>query len=297
MKRAILLILLAALCLSALSGCGAGAPPAPTPEPTAAPTPSPEPTPTPAPAEHFPFPFEQQLLDAPHCAASVTALGRDDQDNWIVHLLLENRSGEIQRFRFRCQSFNGLAAEDFDYRLASGESAERSFRVFHDVIAATDTGEALRWDATLQVSSVESLREDFALQRISVRPYGDEAGLFAYEPPEDAVCVLDNYLAAVYITGWTEEEGGIALDYAAVNRSGQPLRLWIPDWESCTVNGKECSAVLDDGLGPEATILGYIPFDTQEKPDTVRFLLLLSDPFAAEDSGAEDEAVWVELSW
>jgi hypothetical protein len=47
-------------------------------------------------------------------------MGLDAEDNWVIHLRLENRASEIMNFRFFYQSINGLAIDDeLNYRALS----------------------------------------------------------------------------------------------------------------------------------------------------------------------------------
>lgn len=298
MKRTIW-ILLALLLL--LSACGA--PPAPAAEsaaPSAAPAETaapPEPTPTPEPPETFPVEFSQTLADTEDCLAEVTALGVDSEGNWVFHLHMENRSGEIQNFQYLYQSINGLCCESFLYRLAVGESAERSFRVFRDTLSAFGDTSEVQWSFTLLVTSAESNRDAYFDERCSVCPAGEGQILrYEYTPDGEDVTVMDNDYAAVYVTGVAFEDDVLAVDFVAVNRTENPIRLLLPPWEPCTADYREVTAELHDDLAPYSTLVGYIPFTGgQGTPKTLRFMLLLTDPENAPDEELKGSSVWVTL--
>jgi|GEM_PF-4676369 len=306
MKRVSILLLALALLLSACGGAPAQETAAPTATPgagaAAVPEPAPTPTPTPEPPEIFPVEFSQTLADTEDCAAEVTAVGLDGAGNWIFHLRMENRSGDIQNFQYLYQSINGLCCESFLYRLAVGESAEREFRVFRETLADFGDAAEVQWSFTLLVSSAESIREPYLEERYSVCPAGEGQILrYEYTPADTDQTVMDNAYAVVYVTGVTQEEDGLAVDFVAVNRTDAPIRLRLPQSTGCTVNGWTVEADLSDDIGPYSTLVGYIPvhgwaLDGFSRVDTVRFMLALSDP-AAEDPDEElrGSAVWVTL--
>ena len=296
MKRTSL-FLLALLFL--LSACGA--PHAPATESTAPSAPVetelPAPTPTPEPPEVFPVEFSQTLADTDDCMAEITALGLDTANNWVFHLHMENRSGEIQNYQFLYQSINGLSCESFFYRLAVGESAERTFRVLRDTLSTFGDTSEVKWSFTLLITSAESNRDPYFEERCSVCPAGEGQILrYEYTPGEGDVTVMDNEYAAVYVTGVTYEDDGLAVDFVAVNRTEDPIRLLLPPWESCTADYRAVTAELHDDIAPYSTLVGYIPFTGGlGKPDTLRFMLLLTDPENAPEEELEGSSVWVTL--
>lgn len=290
MKRSLLLILLAALLLG---GCAAPAEPADTPAPaasalpeqTAAPaaTSAPTPAPTPAhPPEQFPFDFAETLADTEDFFAAVTALGVDWENNWVVHLRLENRSAEVMSIRFLYQSINGLAVEDaLVYRLAIGASAEPSFRILREELGAWGNEEPVQWSFTLRVSSAETEREPYFMEELSVAPFGAEKAVrYEYTPDPADFVVMDNEYAVVYVSGWQAENGVLYVDYAAVNRCGKPLLLVLPESE-VLLDGEAFPAVLSDAFGSYATLMGTIPVEGwtgDAPPRVVELRLALADP-------------------
>ena len=112
---------------------------------------------------------------------------------------------------------------------------------------------------------------------------------------------MDNAYAVVYVTGVSQEEDGLAVDFVAVNRTEDPIRLVLSPSEGCTVNGWTVDAVLRDDIGPYSTLVGYIPLsgwalDGFSRVDTVRFKLLLTDPTADDpDEMLRGSSAWVTL--
>ena len=287
MKRRILALLLFAALL--LSGCGGGqapaaetpapAAPAPTPRLTPAPTP---PTPSPDPDESFPYDYAETLAETEDFSLAVTALGVDREDDWIVHLRLENRSDEIMTFRFLWQSINGLAIEDeLEYRVAVGGVLEPSFRILREEMEAWGFAEPVQWSFTLKLTSAESNREPYFFEELSASPLGEQNAVrYEFVPgPMDHV-VMDNEYATVYITGWEPEDGRLNIEYVAVSRCDRPLLLVLPD-EYVALDGAAYRAALKDGVGPYATLMGYIPIDNWGRDDLPEFIALrlaLADP-------------------
>lgn len=307
MKRLTILLLALALLL-----CACGAPAAPAAEESAAPAasgpaaentpaPEPEPTPTPEPPEVFPVEFSQTLADTEDCLAEVTALGLDGEGNWIFHLRMENRAGEIQNFQYLYQSINGLCCESFLYRLAVGESVERTFRVFRDTLSAFGDAREVQWSFTLLVTSAESNRDAYFEERCSVCPAGEGQILrYTYTPGANDMTAMDNEYAAVYITGVSREAEGLSVDFVAVNRTETPLRLQLSPRYSSTADYREITGVLRDDVAPYSTLVGYIPFtgealDGMERVNTLRFLLQLADPEEDPEEPLEGSSVWVTL--
>lgn len=297
MKRTLLISVLALLLLSGCAGRTETA--APTPAPAPLPTAAPEPTPEPTPEETFPFAFSQELLDEPTCAASVTALGVDADGNWIFHLKMENRSDEIQSFRFLYQSINGLTCEDFVYRLRIGETMERSFRVFRETLESFGMEKPVQWSFTLRISSPESDRAPLAHEEFSVCPFGEAAAVrYEYAPTTGDMVVMDNACVTVYVTGYSRTEEGLAVNYVAVNKSEAPIRLLIEDGE-CLVNGLPARARMSDALGGFATLLGYVPLSGEFDPDAVKtidFTLSLADPVDPKNKAFEELSAEVMLT-
>ncbi len=283
-------ILAAALLLALLlSGCGGEAPPpaetsaaatpASTPKPTPAPTPTPEPEP---PAEQFPYDYEELLADTEDFSLAVTALGVDREDNWVVHLRLENRSHEIMSFRFLYQSINGLAIEDtLTYRVAVGGVLEPSFRILREEMAAWGFDEPVQWSFTLKVTSAEANREPCFFEELSASPFGEKNAVrYEYLPGPMDFVAMDNDYATVYITGWEPEDGGLSIEYVAVSRCDKPLLLVLPDGE-VLLDGRAHSATLKDGFGAYATLMGYIPaadWPGDARPQSIELRLALADP-------------------
>ena len=287
-RRTILIILLAALLLSGCAGRPVTEPapsaPEPTvPPPTAAPTPVPTPVPTPShPPEQFPYDYEKTLADDENIGLAVTALGVDWEDNWVVHLRLENRTGEIQTFRFIYQSINGLALDEvLEYRVAVGGSLEPSFRILRQEMADWGFDRPVLWRFTLKVSSSESTQEPLFYENLSASPFGEEEALpYVFEPGPLDRKVMDNKYAAVYITGWQPEDGALRIDYVAVNKCDQPLLLVLPDGK-LKLDGRSREAVLKDGFGPGSTLMGSIPVEPWEgldEPARIELKLALADP-------------------
>lgn len=297
MKRRILA--LALLLLLLLAGCGADegqseteAPAAQTSAPAPKPTASPAPTPA-HPPESFPYDYEEELADTEDFSLSVTALGVDWEGNWVVHLRLENRSDEIMSFRFLYQSINGLAIDEaLTYRVAVGGTLEPSFRILRDEMAAWGFDKPVQWSFTLKVSSAEDPdREPFFFEELSASPFGEkEAVRYEFIPgPLDAI-VLDNELAAVYITGWELEDGSLSIEYVAVSRCGEPLLLVLPEGE-LILDGRAYPAELKDSFGAYATLMGYIPvpgWKEDSRPERIELTLALADPSQWGDPPIED---------
>ena len=288
MKRRILALLLFAALL--LGGCGGGqapaaetpAPLAPAPTPRATPVPTPQPTPAPDPDESFPYDYAETLAETEDFSLAVTALGVDREDNWIVHLRLENRSDEIMTFRFLWQSINGLAIEDeLEYRVAVGGVLEPSFRILREEMEAWGFAEPVQWSFTLKLTSAESNREPYFFEELSASPLGEQNAVrYEFIPgPMDHV-VMDNEYATVYITGWEPEDGRLNIEYVAVSRCDKPLLLVLPG-DYVALDGAAYRAALKDGVGPYATLMGYIPIDNWGRDDMPEFIslrLALADP-------------------
>ena len=294
MKRRILALLLFLALL--LSGCGADGPaspepsPAPVPAPAAAPTPPPEvkPTPTPNaqpagadPDERFPFDYREELADTEDFSLSVTAMGLDAEDNWVIHLRLENRASEIMNFRFFYQSINGLAIDDeLNYRVAVGGVLEPSFRILREEMASWGFEKPVQWSFTLRVSSAEAVREPCYLDELSASPFGEKNAVrYEYIPEPSDLVAMDNDCAVVYITGWEAEDGVLNIEYVAVSRRDKPLRLILPD-NTVTLDGREYPVELSDGIGAFATLMGYIPvpgWKSDAAPEAVLMTLAMVD--------------------
>lgn len=302
MKRLIVLSLALTLLLS---GCGhavvtSSVTPAPAPAPTESPAPAaPAPTPVPTlPPETFPFDYAETLADTEDFSFAVTALGVDPEENWVVHLRLENRSDEIMNFRLLWQSINGLAIDDlFTYRVAVGGVSEQSFRILKEELAAWGFEEPVQWSFTLRVSSAESNREDYFLGELSASPFGEEKAVrYEYVPGPHDYIVMDNDYATVYVTGWQPEDGGLSVDYVAVNRCEKPLRLVLPE-KQLLLDGRRMSAELSDSFGAYATLFGYIPVEgwEGEPPLELQLCLALEDPGAKKDALLEDTVTEIVL--
>ena len=287
MKRRILaLLLLAALLLSGCSGEAPGAetpaPVTPQPTPRATPAPTPEPTPSPVPDEIFPYDYAETLADTEDYSFAVTALGVDREGNWIVHLRLENRSDEIMTFRLLYQSINGLAIEDeLEYRVAVGGVLEPSFRILREEMEAWGLAEPVQWSFTLKLTSAESNREPYFFEELSASPLGEQNAVrYEFIPGPLDYVVMDNEYAAVYITGWEPEDGGLSIEYVAVSRCDRPLLLVIPG-DYVVLDGAAHRALMKDGFGPFATLMGYIPVENwgrDEGPQFISLQLALADP-------------------
>ena len=298
MKRTMIaLSLILALLLAA---CGGGETPAVTPVP-AAPTPVQTARPTPAPTlspERFPYDYEEVLADTEDFSLAVTALGLDAEDNWVVHLRLENRTKEIASFRFLYQSINGLAIDDMlTYRVAVGGVLEPSFRILREEMAAWGFERPVQWSFTLKVSSAEAEREPWFFEELSAAPFGAENAVrYAFIPgPLDAV-VMDNDYALVCITGWEPEDGGLSIEYVAVSRCDSPLLLVLPE-ESVLLEGEAHPAALADSFGAYATLIGYIPVQNwpgDSLPAHIELTVALADPTEWGDPVIKDtEATFV----
>ena len=298
MKRRILAAALLFALL--LSGCGGeAAPPAETPAAiTPAPSPRPTPSPTPEPAhssEQFPYDYEELLADTEDFSLAVTALGVDWEDNWVVHLRLENRSDEIMSFCFLYQSINGLAIEDtLTYRVAVGGVLEPSFRILREEMAAWGFDQPVQWSFTLKVASAESNREPCFFEELSASPFGEKNAVrYEFTPgPKDYVA-MDNDYATVYITGWAPEDGGLCIEYVAVSRCDRPLLLVLPDGEAL-LDGRAHRAELKDGFGAYATLMGFIPVEDwpgDDRPRSIELRLALADPGAWGDPIIDDTEV------
>ena len=300
MKRRILALGLAALLL--LASCGVGDTPSATPAPavTAAPAPTPLPTPAPTPIpshppEQFPYDYVETLADTEDFSLAVTALGVDWEDNWVVHLRLENRSDEIMNFRFLYQSINGLAIEDvLTYRVAVGGVLEPSFRILREEMAAWGFDEPVQWSFTLKVFSAESNREPCFFDELSAAPFGEKNAVrYEFIPGPMDLVVMDNDCATVYLTGWEPEDGMLMIEYVAVSRSGQPLLLVLPEGE-VLLDGQAYPAVLKDSFGAYATLMGCIPVEDwpgDGRPQSIELHLALADPGAWGDPLIDDTEV------
>ena len=288
-QRILALLLFSAL----LSGCGAAEPPPPAATPaatatvTAAPTPVPTQSPSPAPAgadpsERFPYDYSELLADTEDFSLSVTALGVDRNDDWVVHLRLENRSDEIMNFRFLYQSINGLALEDeLTYRVAVGGVLEPSFRILREEMASWGFEKPVQWSFTLKVYSAESNREPCFFEELSASPFGEKNAVrFEFIPGPMDLVALDNDYATVYITGWEAEDGVLNIEYVAVSRCDRPLLLVLPE-ARVLLDGVSCPVELRDGFGAFATLMGYIPVESwprEERPESVELSFALADP-------------------
>lgn len=286
MKRRILALLLAAALL--LAGCGAPVSPpsetapaaAPTPRPTAVPTPAP--TAAPDPDETFPYDYAEVLADTEELSLAVTALGVDREDNWIVHLRLENRSDEIMTFRLLWQSINGLAIDgELEYRMAVGGVLEPSFRILREEMAAWGFEEPVQWSFTLKATSAESNREPYFFEELSASPLGEKNAVrYEFIPEPMALVAMDNDYAAVYLTGWMPEDGTLNIEYVAVSRCGKPLTLVLPEG-AVVLDGKAYPVELRDTFGAFATLMGYIPvpgWTSELPPEHIALQLALADP-------------------
>lgn len=297
MKRRIAAFVLA---LALLTGCGAEepAPAAETPAPTeaAAPAPTAEATAAPAePDERFPYDYEEILADTEDFSLAVTALGVDREDNWVVHLRIENRASEIMSFRFLYQSINGLAIEDvLTCRVAVGGVLEPSFRILRDEMALWGFDAPVQWSFTLKVTSAEADREPCFFEELSAAPFGEKNAVrYEFVPGPMDYVVMDNDYAAVYITGWEPEDGGLSIEYVAVSRCGRPLLLVLPEGE-VLLDGAARPAELKDGFGAFATLMGYIPvpdWPGDARPEHIELTLALADPTEWGDPVLDDSVV------
>lgn len=310
-------ILAAALILALLlSGCGAAeTPPPPEPDatPAAAPTPRPAPVPTTKPApepapnaqpagadpdERFPFDYREELADTEDFSLAVTAMGLDAEDDWVIHLRLENRASEIMNFRFFYQSINGLAIDDeLNYRVAVGGVLEPSFRILREEMAAWGFEKPVQWSFTLRVSSAEATREPCFLGELSASPFGEKNAVrYEYVPAPTDLVAMDNDCAIVYITGWEPEDGALNIEYVAVSRRDGPLKLILPD-NAVLLDGREYAVELSDGIGAFATLMGYIPvpgWKRAEPPEAILMTLALVDASEPDQPLIEDsETVFI----
>lgn len=298
MKRRILAALLLAALL--LGGCGAQdnspaetpAVPAPAPTPRATPAPTPIPTPAADPDESFPYDYSELLADTEDLSLAVTALGVDKEDNWVVHLRLENRSDEIMTFRFLWQSINGLAIDgELEYRVAVGGMLEPNFRILREEMKAWGFAEPVQWSFTLKATSAESNREPYFFEELSAAPFGEKNAVrYEYVPSPTDHVVMDNDYACVYLTGWEPEDGFLNIEYVAVSRCNRPLLLVLPE-ETIVLDGAAHRAALRDGFGAYATLMGYIPVENwrgDEGPEHFSLRLALADPTEPDEPLIED---------
>ena len=96
---------------------------------------------------------------------------------------------------------------------------------------------------------------------------------------------MDNEYAAVYITGWEPEDGGLSIEYVAVSRCDRPLLLVLPG-EYVVLDGAAYRAELKDGFGAYATLMGYIPVENwgrDKDPQFISLQLALADPTEWDD--------------
>lgn len=290
MKQRILALLLLAALL--LGGCGAEQPAeAPTEAPAAVPTASPPPAPTATPVpgptavdpeERFPYDYTELLADTEDFALSVTALGVDREENWVVHLRLENRCDEIMNFRFLFQSINGLAIDDeLTYRVAVGGVLEPSFRILREEMAAWGFEKPVQWSFVLKVYSAESNREPCFFEELSASPFGPKSAVrYEFVPGPMDYVALDNDYVTVYITGWKPEDGVLNIEYVAVSRCDRPLLLTLPEGQ-VLLDGRAYPVELRDGFGAFATLMGYIPVEGwtgDYSPEKIEMHLGLADP-------------------
>lgn len=258
--------------------------------PTAAPTPLPTiaPTPTPVIVESFPTAYSEVLLNTGDCGLSVQSLGLDQFGNWHLHLLLENRSKEIQTWRFSYPSVNALATDGFTCRVAVGDALPHEITVFGSAISLFGEGRLVSWESRLDVTSAESNREPYLkAAQLAAYPFG--AGeLPSYEAAldPDARLIMDNDYVTVYITSKTQRDyTGEAvievtyLNYVAFNHTDEPLALTVPE-ENCRMDGVPARAELTDGMGAHAAMAGYIPFSgaTAGHAQRLEFTLQVYDP-------------------
>ena len=148
-----------------------------------------------------------------------------------------------------------------------------------------------------RVSSAESNREDYFLGELSASPFGEEKAVrYEYVPGPHDYIVMDNDYAIVYVTGWQPEDGGLSVDYVAVNRCEKPLRLVLPE-KQLLLDGRRMSAELSDSFGAYATLFGYIPVEgwEGEPPLELQLCLALEDPGAKKDALLEDTVTEIVL--
>ena len=298
MKKRLLLLSILILALT-LCACGEVRAPKATSAPTAAPTPSPLPTPS-HPPEQFPYDYEEVLADTEDFSLTVSALGVDWENNWVVHLKLENRSDEVMNFRFLYQSINGLAIDEtFSYRLAIGDTQEQSFRILREELAAWGEEEPVQWSFLLRVSSAESNRDPYFYEELTASPFGQARALrYEYRPAASDFVVMDNVYATVYITGWQVEDEGLCIDYVAVSHSDQPLLLTLQD-EAILLDGHSHKGILRDGFGARSTLFGYIPvadYEAESAPVSIQLGLMLLDPTEKDAPVLEDSEVHFVLN-
>ena len=279
----------------------------PTAVPTAVPTPIPtvEPTPTPVIVESFPLQYSETLLDTADCALSVQSLGLDQFGNWHLHLLLENRSKEIQTWRFSYPSVNGLATDGFTSRVAVGKAQPHTITVFGPAISYFGEGRLVSWESRLDVTSAEHNREPYlkAVQ-VSAYPFGSgEVPAYEAALDPDARLIMDNDFVTVYITSKTQRDTvGAAsvevtyLNYLAFNHTSDPLAITVLE-ENCRMDGAPARAELCDGMGPHAAMAGYIPFSGATAGHTQRleFTLQVCDPTEESDLDLTDARSEVNL--
>ena len=261
---------------------------APTAVPTPLPTPTPEPTPTPVIIESFPLQYSEILLDTADCGLSVQSLGLDQFGNWHLHLLLHNRSKEIQTWRFSYPSVNGLATDGFTCRVAVGDEQEHAITVFGSAISYFGEGRLVSWESRVDVTSAEHNREPYLkAAQVSAYPFGPgEVPAYEAALDPDARLIMDNDLVTVYITSKTLHdtvgEASIEvtyLNYLAFNHTSEPLALTVLE-ENCRMDGAPARAELTDGMGPHAAMAGYIPFSgaTAGHAQRLEFTLQVCDP-------------------
>ena len=262
----------------------------PSPAPTAVPTPPPTPEPTPAPVilETFPISYSEILLDTEDCGLAVESLGLDQFGDWHLHLLLVNRSKEIQTWRFSYPSVNGLATDGFTCRVAVGAAQKHAITVYGSGLGLFGEGRLVSWESCLDVTSAERNREPYLKSaQVSAYPFGkDEVPAYEAALDPDARLIMDNDLVTVYITSKTQHDRvGEApievtyLNYVAFNHTSEPLALTVLE-ENCRMDGEPARAELADGMGPYAAMAGYIPFSGATAGHTQRleFTLQVYDP-------------------
>lgn len=283
-------LLLLAGCSNRSEGQEPPAAETPVPEPTAAPTPppTPEPTPTPVIVESFPIQYSEILLDTEDCGLVAESVGLDQFGNWHLHLLLVNRSKEIQTWRFSYPSVNGLATEGFTCRVAVGDTQKHAITVFGAGLGLFGEGRLVSWESRLDVTSAERNREPYLkAAQVSAYPFGpDEVPAYEAALDPDARLIMENDFVTVYITSKTQRDRvGEApievtyLNYVAFNHTSEPLALTVLE-ENCLMDGAAAHAELADGMGPYAAVAGYIPFSGATAGHTQRleFTLQVYDP-------------------
>ena len=314
-KNRIRCCLILLLFLLLLSGCSSDSQkqdlPAETVLPTAAPTavptpvPTPEPTPTPVIIESFPVQYSETLLDTEDCGLSVQSLGLDQFGNRHLHLLLENRSKEIQTWRFSYPSVNGLATDGFTCRVAVGKAQPHAITVFGPAISYFGEGRLVSWESRVDVTSAEHNREPYLkAAQVTAYPFGPgEVPAYEAALDPDARLIMDNDLVTVYITSKTlRDTVGEAsvevtyLNYLAFNHTSEPLALTVAE-ENCRMDGAPARAELSDGMGPYAAMAGYIPFSgtTAGHAQRLEFTLQVIDPTEEPDLDLTDARSEVSL--